>query len=100
MLHVAERKRTPKQRIVAEVNLADREVVRLPPVSVDLVKQFGSEDGGDGFHWSESGIAWLRPPKLLPPTSKRQKPMPLTANNRAHSQFQPWVKVQQLNFLR
>ncbi len=46
-LHVRQLQRLPKQRIVVEVNLADRQVVGGPPVGVHLLQQIGRQGIGD-----------------------------------------------------
>ncbi len=48
VLHVRERKRTLQQRVVAEVDLADRQIVCRAPIGVHAGQQFGCEC--PGFH--------------------------------------------------
>lgn len=43
-----------QQRIVAETNLAAREVIRRAPIGVPLVEQFRRESVG--FHDSQDGL--------------------------------------------
>ena len=43
VLHIRERQRPLQQRIVVEINLADRQIVRGAPVGVHLVEQFRRE---------------------------------------------------------
>ena len=50
VLHVRERQRPLQQRIVVEINLADRQIVGGAPVGVHLVEQFRRECVG--FHGS------------------------------------------------
>ena len=50
VLNVREGERPPEQRVVAEINLADREVVGRAPVGVDFMELFGAEGGRIGFH--------------------------------------------------
>ena len=46
VLHVRERQRPLQQRIVVEINLADRQIVGGPPVGIDLAEQFRRERVG------------------------------------------------------
>ena len=48
VLHVRERQRPLQQRIVVEIDLADRQIVGGAPVGVHLVEQFRRE--GVGLH--------------------------------------------------
>ena len=43
VLDVRERERPLEQGIIQQINLGNREIVRRPPVGVDLLQQFGSK---------------------------------------------------------
>ena len=49
-LHVCELQRSLQQRIIVEINLADRQIVGGAPVGVDALKQFGSKSRYVCFH--------------------------------------------------
>ena len=50
VLDVRERERPLHQRIIKEVNLADRQIVGSAPVGIHLLQQFRRESGGICFH--------------------------------------------------
>jgi hypothetical protein len=42
-LHIRERERTLEQRIIEEINLADREVIRRAPIGIHFLEQIWRE---------------------------------------------------------
>ncbi len=81
--HVRQRQRPSQQRVVVEVDLADRQVVRRPPVGVHPVQQLRVEGArchaccllhrcadGDSSGLVPSAIASHRPPRMMSVTCR------------------------------